>query len=98
MKLFFRRTQIDEGLISIIAPPSNIYPPNNFYLMTRRPFNNTIERMEWQVSNLVLFTIQPMAILVYVLFQIGITYIAVCLFRPNCHWILPFCSAFVLVW
>ena len=48
--------------------------------MTRRPFNNTIERMEWQVSNLVLFTIQPMAILVYVPFQIGITYIAVFVF------------------
>ena len=41
---------IFQGLISIVGPPTNIYPSTNFYLMTRRPFNNTIERMEWQAK------------------------------------------------
>ena len=46
---------IFQGLISIVGPPTNIYPSTNFYLMTRRPFNNTIERMEWQAKRNFLF-------------------------------------------
>ena len=51
-KILYRkfRSSIDSGIISIVGPSSNIYPANNFYLMTRRPFNNTIERMEWQAK------------------------------------------------
>ena len=35
------REPVDNGQVIIVAPTSNIYPPNNFYAMKRRPFNNT---------------------------------------------------------
>ena len=51
-KILYRkfRPQVESGLILIVGPPTNIYPSHNFYLMRRRPFNNTVERMEWQTK------------------------------------------------
>ena len=49
-KILYRkfRAQVDSGLVIIVGPTSNIYPMTNFYALKRRPFNNTVERMEWQ--------------------------------------------------
>ena len=41
---------VETGLVLIVGPTTNIYPANHFYLMKRRPFNNTVERMEWQTK------------------------------------------------
>ena len=51
-KILYRkfRTEVESGLILIVGPPTNIYPSHNFYLLRRRPFNNTVERMEWQTK------------------------------------------------
>jgi hypothetical protein len=49
-KLLYRKfkASVDSGLVTIVGPPANIYPTHNYFLMRRRPFNNTVERMEWQ--------------------------------------------------
>ena len=51
-KILYRqfRGHVESGLLLIVGPPGNIYPAHNFYLMRRRPFNNTVERMEWQTK------------------------------------------------
>ena len=51
-KILYRkfRTHVDGGLVSIVAPTSTIYPVTNFYGLRRRPFNNSVERMEWQAK------------------------------------------------
>ena len=51
-KILYRkfRDKVDSGLVLIAGPHLNIYPSHNFYTMRRRPFNNTVERMEWQAK------------------------------------------------
>merc|ERR1712223_1027488 len=51
-KILYRkfRSQVDSGMVIIVGPTSNIYPTTNFYTLKRRPFNNTVERMEWQAK------------------------------------------------
>ena len=51
-RILFRKfkSDVESGLVLIVGPPTNIYPAHNFYLTKRRPFNNTVERMEWQTK------------------------------------------------
>lgn len=51
-KLLYRKFKrpVDSGLVQIVAPHANIYPAHNYSLIKRRPFNNTVQRMEWQAK------------------------------------------------
>ena len=51
-RILFRKfkNDVESGLVLIVGPTANIYPAHNFYLTKRRPFNNTVERMEWQTK------------------------------------------------
>ena len=49
-KILYRKFKeaVDSDLVVIVGPRANIYPQHNFTVMKRRPFNNTVQRMEWQ--------------------------------------------------
>ncbi len=42
------KEDVDSGLVIVIGPGANIYPNHDYSSMKRRPFNNTVQRMEWQ--------------------------------------------------